>query len=99
MKCPEGTVEVAVWADGIYFDKEHRVEDQDAILEIVNNEYASSNDRLLYNKIFAALKPITDLSGPSWRPHNNEVFLFTPEEFETLTEGVEYEMPERNQEE
>lgn len=96
MKCPEGTVEVAVWKDGIYFDKEHRVEDDDPIAEIWNDGCAKSEHTRLYQKIRDALKPITDLTGPNWRPHGNEVFLFTAEEFETLTEDIDDEMPSRN---
>lgn len=96
MKCPEGTVEVAVWKDGIYFDKEHRVEDKDPIAEIRNDEYAKSEHKKLYEKIRGALKPITDLTGPNWRHHGNEVFLFTAEEFETLTEDIDDGMPSGN---
>lgn len=99
MKCPEGTVEVAVWVDGIYFDERHNVDDEDGIACIRNDGYAALEDKALYKKLHDALKPIMDLGGPNWHTHNNEVWLFTPEEFETLTEGVNDEMPERNQEE
>lgn len=90
MKCPTGTVEIAVWSDGIFFDEKYKVEDEDPILGIQNHANAPEEDKLLYKEITDALKPVMDLMGPSWIAHNNNVYLFTPEEFETLTEGIEY---------
>lgn len=93
MKCPEGTVEVAIWSDGIFFDARHKNQNDDWILGIVSNHDSRHNDRRFNLAVLERLKPVMDL-GHNWEPNpGTKVWLFEPDVFELLTEGIEYEMP------
>ena len=93
MKCPEGTVEVAIWSYGIFFDAKHKNQNADWILEIASARGSRPNDHRFNEAVFERLKPVMDL-GHNWEPNpGTKVWLFEPDVFEVLTEGIEYEMP------
>lgn len=89
MKCPKGTVEVSVWyVDGyssIYFDSKRDCgTNSDVIREI--ESYGETKE--LNGRLLEKLKSIIDL-GPHRVVDDCNVYLFEPETFEELTEGVE----------
>lgn len=93
MKCPEGTVEVAVWDDSVFFDEEHKVTDKNPIAQIRVNGYGVTlEEKQLYRRVVAALKPVTDLGG-EWITGDAHVHLFDPEVFEELTKEITDEVP------
>lgn len=101
MECPAGTIEVSFWfptlTEGvIYFDSEH---DSHNVGQCVGIIYPEDGVGLgVFEQIIAAVKPVLDLMTPK-RKMETDYYTLTPEEFESLTEGIHHEVPERDQEE
>lgn len=96
MKCPEGTVEVAVWPDGIFFDSQKSQKNSTFMITniILDPEYYP-DDEVLYHRVMAALKPVLDL-GHNWEVDTHKIHLFEPDVFEELTKEIHDEVPIRN---
>lgn len=82
MKCPKEVAKVEVWSHTIFFMNRR-----------MDATYSISRDRGgRGDRIFAAVDRITALMGIS--KYNNTCWWeMTPEEFESVTEGVNYETP------
>lgn len=107
MKCPEGTKEVSIWvlrhgstSRHLYFDKEPYMRTgYGVILEYHEGEEWGAKQTAFIGRVCKILKPVMDLTGPNsvMSKENVDVYLFTPEEFELLTRGIEdHEVPEGN---
>lgn len=98
MKCPKGTVEISLWLNdhgtsAIYFDGTHRARDSSQATLVLFEE-SGGHAKAMIKAVCEHLKPVLDLLEPdSELSQISDVHLFTPEEFETLTEGLHYEMP------
>lgn len=96
MKCPTGTVEVSFWFPtttdgGIYFDTKPDSHDIGQCVGFINSDSAPEK-REMFDKIIVAVKPVLDLMTPKHKLET-DYYTLTPEEFEILTEEIDYEMP------
>lgn len=101
MKCPKGTVEVSLWwrvpdsddiheYKSVYFDAFRDNTQGDGIIRDLHNDEDHPEEKALVYTIFDRLKPVLDLMTPrSDLSRTSKVYIFEPDEFESLTEGIE----------
>lgn len=84
MKLPEGTTKVEVWSHTLFF-----MQGKASYISVARRLCGSE-------KLWEAVDRITALMDVPEHRRECQWWSMSPEEFESITEGIDYEMPRRD---